>query len=585
MNKALNTILLPLMIFSFHSFLNAQTSNETVWFNGLARSYFSRDVLGNTTDTLYPRNSSNGYNLVDLNIHANPIKTIEIFAQLRVRNQFGSFFGSGTNIDVRQLRASGTIKNKYNFSVGDIFLKQNRFTLYNYNEELSSFENDMFRPYRDIIHYENFYIDNRWRLQGLQTDFSLQFDRFIRTLEFDFFITRPRGSTQLGSNTYSPDLILSGGSIVSKITKKLSFEVNYINLFEIPSSGNMNISINNPVYHSGLNYKYNKNNFKISHKLQTGFSERNWLFSELDNGSDSTGFTTRGMFFEFENEFLVKDSSFRLVLGARYVDPNFRSAGSQTRRIDFNTEIQNTVYPFHTNDYIPRPSSAFDLLSDENRFNQDLSGTLMSFNPIYSNVLPYGDATPNRTGFYLSASMNKNQILLSNIKTAYFNEVIGQGTTEKRNFLLLAGDLKININEILKKPKEFSLSFSYWNELTTRDGDVVEELNLNSSHINGFINLEFSKKFYLQLGLKQINASGKEFITQRNEYGVIQNFSLVNYDQSDFIYFTGVNYKIKKNIYANIQYNWWGEDLNNPNNPTFNDFNYRRLLFIFSVKL
>ena len=52
------------------------------------------------------------------------------------------------------------------------------------------------------------------------------------------------------------------------------------------------------------------------------------------------GFTSRGMFFEFENEFLVKDSSFRLVLGARYVDPNFRSAGSQTRRIDFNNEIQ-----------------------------------------------------------------------------------------------------------------------------------------------------------------------------------------------------------------------------------------------------
>ena len=46
MNKALNTILFALMIFSFQSFLNAQTSNETVWFNGLARSYFSRDVLG-----------------------------------------------------------------------------------------------------------------------------------------------------------------------------------------------------------------------------------------------------------------------------------------------------------------------------------------------------------------------------------------------------------------------------------------------------------------------------------------------------------------------------------------------------------
>ena len=50
----------------------------------------------------------------------------------------------------------------------------------------------MFKSYRDIIHYENFYTDNRWRLQGIQSDFSLEFDRFIRTLEFDFFITRPK---------------------------------------------------------------------------------------------------------------------------------------------------------------------------------------------------------------------------------------------------------------------------------------------------------------------------------------------------------------------------------------------------------
>tara|TARA_B100001093_G_C26535903_1_gene888053 strand:- start:289 stop:849 length:561 start_codon:yes stop_codon:yes gene_type:complete len=185
-------------------------------------------------------------------------------------------------------------------------------------------------------------------------------------------------------------------------------------------------------------------------------------------------------------------------------------------------------------------------------------------------------------GVYLSAKMNKNQILISNIKTAYFNEVIGQGTTEKRNFLLLAGDLKINIHEILEKSKEFSISFSYWNESTTRNSDDIDKINLNSSHINGFLNYEVSKKFYLQLGIKQINAIGNEFITQRNEYGVIQNFSLVNYDQSDYIYFTGLNYKMNKNIYANIQYNWWGENLNN---LTSQNFNYRRLLFIFSVKL
>ena len=30
----------------------------------------------------------------------------------------------------------------------------------------------------------------------------------------------------------------------------------------------------------------------------------------------------------------------------------------------------------------------------------------MIFNPVYSNVLPYGDATPNRHGFYLQSEVN-----------------------------------------------------------------------------------------------------------------------------------------------------------------------------------
>ena len=134
-----------------------------------------RDALDKSSmhDTISAKNTSNGYNLLDLNTHVNPIKNFEIFAQLRIKNSFGSFFGSGTEINVRQLMAKGTINDKVRFSIGDLFLKQSKFTLYNYDEELSGYENDMFKPYRDIIHYENFYAENRWRLHGIQTDFSL----------------------------------------------------------------------------------------------------------------------------------------------------------------------------------------------------------------------------------------------------------------------------------------------------------------------------------------------------------------------------------------------------------------------------
>ena len=198
--------------------LHAQ-SRESIWFDGLSRSYFARDAVDNETidDTISARNTSNGYNLLDLNTHVNPIDDIEIFAQLRIRNSFGGFFGSGTEINVRQLKAKGVINNKIRFSVGDLFLKQSKFTLHNYDEELSSDENAMLKYYRDIIHYENFYTENRWRLHGIQTDFSFKFDRFIRSLDFDFFATRPRGSSQINETTYSSDLLLSGGSIFSNL--------------------------------------------------------------------------------------------------------------------------------------------------------------------------------------------------------------------------------------------------------------------------------------------------------------------------------------------------------------------------------
>ena len=69
--------------------LHGQT-NENIWFDGLSRSYFVRDAIDKSMidDTLSAKNTANGYNLLDLNTHVNPINNIEIFAQLRIRNTF-----------------------------------------------------------------------------------------------------------------------------------------------------------------------------------------------------------------------------------------------------------------------------------------------------------------------------------------------------------------------------------------------------------------------------------------------------------------------------------------------------------------
>ena len=576
--------ILILIVFLSAMSLHAQL-NENIWFDGLSRTYFARDAIDKSmSDTLSAKNSSNGYNLLDLNTHVNPIKDIEIFAQLRIRNSFGSFFGSGTQISVQQLKAKGIINNKIRFSVGDLFLKQSKFTLYNYDEELSFFESQILKPYRDIIHYENFYIDNRWRLQGIQTDFSFEFDRYIRNLDFDFFITRPNGSSQINPTTYTSDLLLSGGSIFSKINKKLLLSLNHINLFEVPSSGTKNISVRNPVYDLSLVHSIDNTNYSIKQKVQTGFSRRYWLHSELENEiEDTTSNETQGMYLEIDNRYIKKDSSLLFKLGYRYVDPDFRSAGSQTRRIDYIDGNNNTIYPFYTNMSISRQPSLFDLVSDEQLYNQDISSLLMTFNPIYSNILPYGDATPNRSGVYFNAKINNiNKLFLFKIKTGFYKEVIGQGALEKRSFRLLKGALKINLHKSLNLKNELSLIVSSESERTVREGDEISSLNLISNHMSISVNAELAKKFFVQASYKQFNANGNEFLIQRNNFGNITYYTPSQIDQKDHMLSIGTMYKFRKNVYANVHYNWWG--LKFVDQPIL-DYKYNRLLLILSVKL
>ena len=95
--------------------------------------------------------------------------------------------------------------------------------------------------------------------------------------------------------------------MLSEINKRLTFSSNYINLFEVASSGTQNISVRNPVHDMSLLHHFGNDKHQFEQKLQTGFSQRYWLHSELENGiADSTSNDTEGMYFELDNKFLRK---------------------------------------------------------------------------------------------------------------------------------------------------------------------------------------------------------------------------------------------------------------------------------------
>ena len=580
-NYFFKIILFSISVFQLE-ILSFSQQDEKIWFDGLGRSYFSRDNVVSNGDTISPKSMSSGYNLLDLNVHINPISNIEVFGQVRVQNQFGGFFGSGTQIDVRQLTARGTIKNKIKFSLGDIYLNQNRFTLYNYDEDLNHFNPNLYNSYKSIIDYENFYQNNRWRLQGLQMDFSYKFDRFIRTLEFDLFTTRPRGSSQLNSalNTFQSDMLLSGLTIQSHISKTITAELNYSTLNELPNSGTQQSSIKNPVYQLGLIHQYSTNKFNINSKIQVGFSERSWSYKV---GYDSISHQKLGMFFEYKSEFSKLDSLFNISLGSRYVDPNFRSSAAQSRRIDMTESNLTTIYSTYSNDAVVRPITVFDIITDQNTYNQNISPTLMNFNPIFSNALPYGDATPNRIGLFLDGCYKqKKKYFDVNFSITFFSEVIGQGTSSKRTFLTFSQWSKVHLNEIFNHKKEFNFSLGYLSQITNREGDSIEFINLNSNHIDFKMEKELLDNIYFNLSTKRVKALGNEYLNVRDGFDEIITFQQVNYNRLDYLHALGIKYQFKKDVYIDIQYNFWGSEFNLAN---FNDFDFQRLLFIFSIKL
>ena len=230
-----------------------------------------------------------------------------------------------------------------------------------------------------------------------------------------------------------------------------------------------------------------------------------------------------------------------------------------------------------------RPTSIFDLLSDDGLYNQDLSSILMAFNPIYSNVLPYGEATPNRTGVYLKARINNtNKLLLSKINAGLFKEVIGQGTFEKRHFGLLKVLFTINLHQRLNWEKEFTLSTSSESEITIRKGDSISSLNLFSHQLNASLNAELTNKFFIQTSYKQFYANGNEFLTQRDNFGNITNFTLTQVNQKDHLVCLGMLYKFRNNVYASLNYNLWGMTFANQD---YLDYKYNRLILILSVEL
>ena len=542
-----------------------------LWYDGNARVMYNRDALEGTlkeTDTVSTRSNGGGFTILDLGFHFTPVDDIEIFSELRLKNDFGGMWGNKSFVELRRLSAKGIINNKIAFSVGDIYLKQTKFTLYNFDQELSEFEPSVFKFYRDFINYENYYQSNYWRLQGVQTNFSYNMYNFIEQLDFDGFTARIRGLEWMGK----PELLMLGGSTVVKLSNKINLGSHYLNTFEILSSSNGTIAYYNPVLNTQLSYSGSLKNIPYKMLLEGGFSKRGWEGDSL--APEIKGYFTKATI-------KTKGKRGEVNLGFRYVDTDFRSIGAQTRRIDYHNIT--TSYPYYSNNYTQRKVSLLDIMSDPNVYNQNLSTSLMNYNPMYSCVSPYGDATPNRIGLTAEVeNLNLKDFLSAKVQTQYFSEIIGQGTTNKRNFNRSALHSLLFLDKLLSLKNSFDLEGSINLENVKRDGEDFEKIDFNSILYSGSISYELIKNLKIIAGAKLFYAEGNEFIAERDMYDQINDYSNKTYDSKETILIGGIQHHFTDDIYFTMQYNQFNvSDKTN----TYDEFSMGRLIFMFNMNL
>jgi hypothetical protein len=554
-----------------------------VQFNGLGRTLLQNtDIDGNIleADTGTIRRFTDGEFLLDMQMNATPNDKTEVQTILRLRNEFGGFFGAGMTVEVRELWARGIIADAIEYHIGDMDMVMTPYTFYNFDEEGQINEAAAFMPLREVIHYEQFYhAGNTRRVQGAKLNFGLNFANVLRDAEFMAFIARVRGTDFFTA----PSRYTSGGSAIFK-TRNLNGD---------PKGMNATV---------GLNYVYTFDDRQVT-GLNTGMANQvitgNWKAQLLANDDYTVQFVGESGASSIVNRndsvtlFSAEDGfadlglkltlpKHKLTFTGAFIDvgPDFFSIAAQSRRIDLSAE--KTYYDRLGTEQSVRQMSFFDMTRDRALYTFELSDRLMPYDPRFSNVLPYGTATPNRRGLRLGAERGSSEeVIEARFDALIASEIRGQGTNELKAFTLLRAATNLNLHQYFDFSRKLRFTLGYQFEDTERGGEPVEQINLTSNLFDLGVEVELFSGFELIAGSKTLVSKGNEYVPRIDEFNVVRDFPRVfTADDREQLFATGIKYTFKEGVYLTIQYHRLASQ-KGENNP--NDFNLNQVFVLYTM--
>lgn len=560
------------------------TNEKKIQFNGLGRTILNNTAIDGKlldSDTTTARRLSDGEFLLDVAINAQPNDNTEVQGILRIRNEFGGFFGAGVTVEIRELWARGLIANTVRYRVGDFDHVMTPYTFYVPEEEGTVNEPEIFRPQKEVIEYEQFYTDdNSRRLQGAKLDFGLSFPVFLRKMEAAAHLARVRPT-----DFFTTPTRFVGGGQLDFSTRRLrdsvglqaDFGINLSNVWDdLQSSGNATSGIRNQVISVDFAVQLWENDV-LAIKL-LGEGGRSVL--ELSEEQKVT-FSEDDTFLEAGVAVDLKDS--KLSLSATYLDvgPDFYSMGAQSKRVAFDRN--KTFYNRVGNDRSLRMPTLFDLGRDRALYTSQLSEDLMTYDPRYANAMPYGKATPNRTGLQIGATYGDDSSPFdAELGLALLQEIRGQGTFELKAFSQVRLAANVHFDRILDWDRTTKLTLGLQEERVDRGGQEIEQVDLNSTLIEVGLEGELFNRFDLLLGAKFLTAEGRDYVPIISAFNDIEDFpaAFVADDQETLIG-AGFRYRFKDDVYLTVQYQQFS--LERAQDPA-NDYDLRQVFAQYVMK-
>ena len=268
-------------------------------------------------------------------INAQPNDNTEVQGILRIRNEFGGFFGAGVTVEVRELWARGLIANTVSYRVGDFDHVMTPYTLFLADEEGTVNEPEVFRPQKEVIEYEQFYTDNNSRrLQGAKLDFGLAFPVILRDMKAEGFVARIRPTDFFTT----PNRFVGGGnldfstrSLRDSVGLQADFGINLSSVWDDLQTGAVTSGITNQVISVDFAVHVFENEQINVQVLGEAGSSKLDLREE-----EKTTFTEDDTFLEAGVAVDLKASKLRLSATYLDVGPDFFSIAAQSKRVAFN---------------------------------------------------------------------------------------------------------------------------------------------------------------------------------------------------------------------------------------------------------